>query len=98
MPARLLDFELIWASDKLASCAVWARPEYAWLYGLADAHGCFELTNLRVVHGRVAAIREDLNLERLEQVFDEFHAHGLLFMWTRDGKHSGYWTNCEPHL
>ncbi len=39
MPKRVLDFDALWASDKLAACADWAQAEYAWLYGLADASG-----------------------------------------------------------
>src|SRR4029077_1650008 len=45
MPKRVLDFDAMWGSDKLAACAPWAQAEYAWLYGLADASGCFEVTN-----------------------------------------------------
>jgi hypothetical protein len=81
MPKRVIDFDAMWGSDKLASCAEWAQAEYAWLYGLADASGCFELTNLRVIWGRVAAIRRNLTLERLEQIFNEFQDKGLLFAW-----------------
>jgi len=95
VPKRVLDFEAMWASDKLAACAAWAQAEYAWLYGLADANGSFELTNLRVIWGRVAAIRENLSLERLEQVFAEFHDKGLLFVWEENGKKYGHWTNCK---
>lgn len=95
MPKRVIDFEAMWASDKLARCAAWAQAEYAWLYGLADASGSFELTNLRVIWGRVAAIRENLSLERLEQVFAEFCDKGLLFVWEENGKRYGHWTNCE---
>jgi len=95
MPKRVIDFEAMWASDKLARCAAWAQAEYAWLYGLADASGSFELTNLRVIWGRVAAIRENLSLERLEQVFAEFCDKGLLFVWEENGKKYGHWTNCE---
>ena len=69
MPKRVIDFDAMWGSDKLAACATWAQAEYAWLYGLADASGCFELTNLRVIWGRVAAIRGNFTIERLEQVF-----------------------------
>ena len=79
MPKRVIDFDALWASDKLASCAEWAQSEYAWLYGLADASGSFEMTNLRVIWGRVAAIRKNLTLERLDEIFDEFIARGLLF-------------------
>src|SRR5580704_6794205 len=76
MPKRVIDFDALWASDKLASCAEWAQSEYAWLYGLADASGSFEITNIRVIWGRVAAIRKNLSLERLQEIFDEFIARG----------------------
>ncbi|MGO9640998.1 MAG: hypothetical protein ACLP1Y_06825 [Candidatus Acidiferrales bacterium] len=95
MPKRVLDFDAMWASDKLASCAEWAQAEYAWLYGLADASGSFELTNLRVIWGRVAAIRRNLTIERLEQIFEEFMARGLLFTWEESGKRYGHWTGSD---
>jgi hypothetical protein len=50
MPARVLHFEGLWSSDKLAACAEWARAEYAWCYGLADTNGGFEPTNLKVAY------------------------------------------------
>ena len=95
MPKRVLDFDAMWASDKIASCAPWAQAEYAWFYGLADASGSFELTNLRVIWGRVAAIRTNLTIERLEQIFDEFIARGLLFTWEESGKRYGHWTGSD---
>jgi hypothetical protein len=85
----------MWSSDKLAECAEWAQAEYAWLYGLADASGSFELTNLRVIWGRVAAVRRNFTIERLEQVFDEFNACGLLFRWESNGKRYGHWTGSD---
>jgi hypothetical protein len=95
MPKRVLDFDAIWASDKLASCAPWARVEYAWMYGLADCNGTFELTNLRVIFGRVYAIRDDISIEHLSRVLEEFNAKGLLFIWEENGKKYGYWTGSE---
>jgi hypothetical protein len=95
MPSRVVDFPAMWASDKLASCVEWAQAEYAWLYGLADAYGSFELTNLKVIWGRVAAIRKNLSPERLDQVFEEFHDKGLLFIWETDGKRFGHWTGSD---
>src|SRR5882762_8242121 len=95
MPKRVIDFDAMWGSDKLASCSEWAQAEYAWLYGLADASGCFELTNLRVIWGRVAAIRRNLSLERLEQIFLEFQDKGLLFAWEDNGKRYGHWTGSD---
>ena len=95
MPKRVIDADAMWSSDKLAACAEWAQAEYAWLYGLADASGSFELTNLRVIWGRVAAIRRNFSIERLEQVFEEFGAHGLLFRWEASGKRYGHWTGSD---
>ena len=95
MPKRVIDFDALWASDKIAACPAWAQAEYAWLYGLADASGSFELTNLRVIWGRVAAVRKDLTIERLEQIFQEFMARGLLFTWEASGKRYGHWTGSD---
>jgi hypothetical protein len=95
VPKRVLDFDAMWGSDKLAACAAWAQAEYAWLYGLADASGCFELTNLRVIWGRVAAIRGNFTIERLEQVFAEFQDKGLLFVWEHEGKRYAHWTGSD---
>jgi hypothetical protein len=95
MPKRVLDFDALWASDKIASCPAWAQAEYAWLYGLADASGSFEITNLRVIWGRVAAVRKDLSIERLEAIFSEFMDRGLLFTWEVGGKRYGHWTGSD---
>jgi hypothetical protein len=95
MPKRVIDFDAMWASDKLAACAEWAQAEYAWFYGLADASGSFELTNLRVIWGRVAAIRTGLTLARVTEVFEEFARRGLLFTWEENGKRYGHWTGSD---
>lgn len=98
MATRLIDFPALWSSDRLFACAPETRCEYVWLYGLADAHGSFEFTNLRVIHGRVSPIREDLTLEKLGTCLSEFNDHGLLFIWQQDGKKYGHWTNSEGRL
>src|SRR6202163_4572830 len=95
MPKRVRDFDAMWGSDKIASCADWAQAEYAWLYGLADASVCFELTNIRVIWRHVAAIRRNLTIERLEQIFTEFQDKGLLFVWEHEGKRYGHWTGSD---
>jgi len=95
MPKRVIDFDAMWAADKIAACAEWAQPEYAWCYGMADANGSFELTNLRVLFGRVAAVRKNLSIERFEQCIDEWHEKGLLFIWPQDGKRYGHWTGSD---
>jgi hypothetical protein len=98
MPKRIIDGEAVWSSDKLAACELWARREYPWLYPLADANGCFEITNLRVIWGKVAAIRPDLTQQRLQEVFEQFTRHGLLFTWSKNGKRYGHWTRSEGRL
>src|ERR1700690_1946730 len=94
MPSRMIDFESLWTSEKLASCESSMRGEYAWLYGCADANGSFEL-NLRAIHSKVSAIRPRLTLQRLQKIFTEFHHHGLLFMWQENGKSFGHWTGSD---
>lgn len=95
MPKRVLDGEGIWGSTKLARCPEWMRAEYAWLYPLADAYGCFELTSIAVIRGKVAPHRTRLTEKRLLQIFDEFHERGLLFIWLRNGRKYGYWTGSD---
>lgn len=95
MPKRVLDFDALWASDKIAACCEVAQVEYAWLYGAADANGSFELTNLRVLWSKAYAIRKDFPFERFERVIQEFNAKGLLFIWTEQGKRYGHWTGSD---
>ena|SRR2546421_8961705 len=91
MRKRVIDGEAMWGSSKLAKCRPASIPEYAWLYALADANGNFEI-DLRMIHGKVAAIRPDFTLETLREVLKDFHRHGLLFIWGENGKIYGHWT------
>jgi hypothetical protein len=93
-----IDYDGLWSSDKLNRCSDEAQVDYTWIYGIADAWGCFELTNLRVVLGTVAPIRKKLTIERLEQDFVEYQANGLCFVWVEGGKKYSYWTGCEGRL
>jgi hypothetical protein len=95
MPKRVIDFDAVWASDKLSHCAPWARAEYTWIYGLADSNGSFELTNLRVIFGRAYAIRDDVTFQQLSRTVEEFQAKGLLFLWEENGKKYGHWTGSD---
>lgn len=94
MPSRVIDFEALWLSDKLAACDSSMRVEYLWCYGVADAFGSFEL-NLRAIHARVSAIRPRLTLQRVEKLFAEFELRGLLFTWQENGKRWGHWVGSE---
>jgi hypothetical protein len=94
MPTRLIDFDSLWTSEKLANCKSSTRVEYAWFYGLAGPDGSFEL-NIRAIHSRISAIRPRLTLRRVEQVLAEFEQRGLLFTWWNNGKHYGHWTGSD---
>lgn len=95
MPKRVIDFDAMWGSTKIALCSEWVRPYYAWLYGLADANGSFEMTDLRVVWGKVTAILPNLGLSEVGKIFSEFERNGLLFTWTVGGKRYGHWTKSD---
>jgi hypothetical protein len=95
VPKRVIDFDAVWASDKLSNCASWARPEYTWIYGLADSNGSFELTNMRVIFGRAYAIRDDVTIQHLSRALEEFQGKGLLFVWQENGKKYGHWTGSD---
>ena len=90
----MIDYDALWFSDRLANCKESYRVEYSWLYGLADATGCFEL-NSHGIKARVSAIRPKLSFARLEKIFADFEAHGLLFVWISNGKRYGFWTNSD---
>jgi hypothetical protein len=88
---RIIDYDALWSSDRVEKCKPEFRYEYAWLYGLADARGSFELTTTHKIHHRVAAIRPDLTIQKLEDVLAEFERVGLLFTWEAQGKRWGHW-------
>jgi hypothetical protein len=95
MPKRVLDGDAMWGSTKLSELPEWMVPEYSWFYPLADANGSFEITNLRIIWGKVAAIRPHLTLESVQEIMRAFHQHGALFIWDRDGKRYAHWTGSE---
>jgi hypothetical protein len=95
MPRRVLDGDAMWASTKLSELPEGMIPEYAWFFPLADANGSFEITNLRIIWGKVAAIRPNLTLEYVNEIVHAFHERGLLFTWEKDGKRYAHWVGSD---
>jgi hypothetical protein len=95
MPRRVLDGDAMWASTKLSELPEGMIPEYAWFFPLADANGSFEITNFRIIWGKVAAIRPNLTLEYVQEIIRAFHERGLLFTWERDGKRYAHWVGSD---
>ncbi|MGB8802704.1 MAG: hypothetical protein WCC97_18650 [Candidatus Acidiferrales bacterium] len=89
----MIDFDALWASDKLAACKESARVEYTWFYGLADAYGCFEI-NIAAIRSRVSSIRPKLSVSRITAILEQFRLNGLLFVWKTD-KTYGFWTGSD---
>jgi hypothetical protein len=87
----------MWASSKLARCRPESIPEYAWLYGMADSNGNFEMDEiaLYVLFGRAYGIRRDWTFHQFLAVLEDFHENGLLFMWKENSKTYGHWTGSE---
>jgi hypothetical protein len=94
MPSRMIDYDALWTSERLAACKSSTRLEYLWLYGLADANGSFEL-NLRAIRSKVAAIRPRVTCRYLERVFAELTEHGLAFRWHENDKTYVHWTSSD---
>ena len=92
MPKRVLDGDAMWASSKLESCKPEHIAEYSWLYPLADCNGSFEMTSLRVLCGKVYAIRRGFTEDDLRSCLVDFEKNGLLFVWSVRGKVYGHWT------
>lgn len=95
MPKRIIDYDALWSSQKLERCPEWARIEYLWIYGLADANGVFEMTNVFALWCKVCAIRPSLTLELFKETLAIFEGVGLLFSWVEKGKKYGFWTNSD---
>jgi len=99
MPARMINGEAMWSSEKIAACATempaTSGVYYPWLYPLADANGVFEMTSIRVIHGLIATQLPFLTVENLLKILEDFHRNGLLFVWEKNGKRYGFWTNSD---
>src|SRR5580692_4210964 len=99
MPRRVIDGDCVWASDKIAECSrevpATSGVYYPWIYPLADAYGCFEITSLRVIHSKICQQLPQISLMTVSQIVKDFEDHGLMFTWTEGGKRFAYWTNSD---
>jgi hypothetical protein len=96
MPKRVIDADAVHNSDKVARCRPEHKAEYTWLYGLADANGNFEMTNVRSLHSKAyAPIRPEVSVDTVKAILADFERNGLLYTWFENGKKYGHWTGCE---
>jgi hypothetical protein len=100
MPARMVDGDALWRSDKLAQVQPPSyRGEYANLIPLALADGTFECNPRRVWADVYSYNRSDITVETVEKILNEFEKVGLLRR-TKDelGKIWGFWNGIESRL
>jgi hypothetical protein len=99
VPARIVDGDALWRSDKLAAVNPPSyRAEYANLIPLAMADGTFECNPRRVWADVYSYNRPDITEEIVENILAEFDRVGLLKRSMRKGKEWGFWVGIESRL
>ena len=95
MPARIVDGDALWGSDKIKNLDPRVQPEYANLVPLAEVNGVFEVNSARI-HQRVYAYnRPSVTLEMVEFILEDLIRVDLLRTWEMNGKTYGYWTGID---
>ncbi len=93
MPSRLIDYENLWTSGKLARLPREEdREAYLWIFGMADGHeGVFEADPLLVWQKTCAYMRPSHTPATIGRLLDELEKVKLLFRWQWHGKSLGHW-------
>lgn len=98
MPARMIDFDALWTSGKLGKLEEKDRPEYMWMYGMAEANGVFEAQPKLIWRSAYSILRPSVTIEEIARLLDEFERVKLLFRWTDQfGRILGYWIGSEKN-
>ena len=94
MPQRMLE-DKIWDSSKLEKLDPKHRPEYAWIYPLAQHNGCFECIPRSVWAQCYAQIRPGWTVDDVVKLLDDLEAAKLLMRYKRGTKIIGYWVDSD---
>jgi hypothetical protein len=92
---RIFDGEAAPNSDKLAQCSRLAHAEYPWLLTEADCNGVFEFKLQQIWRDVYGTYRSYITVEDVEAIFEEYRKHGLVYIWTENGKQYAYWVGIE---
>jgi hypothetical protein len=100
MPARIVDGDALWRSDKLTQVNPSSyRAEYANMIPLALADGTFECNPRRVWADVYSYNRPDITVDMVEDILNEFERVGLLSRKSDEkGKIWGFWIGIEKRL
>jgi len=97
MPARMIDFDALWNSAKLADLLLTNDPvDYLWIYGIAEGNGVFEL-DAEAIWRRTCRRRPHHTPQTIADVLKGCVRAKLIFAWTDDatGKRLGYMVGNE---
>jgi hypothetical protein len=95
MPARVVDGDAIYLSDKVKSLKPEHRAEYSYLLPLAEANGVFEADPHRIWVTAYAFHREGTSPGWVRDLLDDLKRVDLLRTWEEVGKTWGYWTGID---
>lgn len=93
MPSRLIDYESLWTSTKLARLPREEdREAYLWIFGMADGHeGVFEADPRLIWQKTCAYMRPSHTPATIGRLLDELEKVKLLFRWRWKRKVLGFW-------
>lgn len=95
MPARVVDGDAIYLSDKVRALKPEYRAEYSYLIPLAEANGVFEANPDRIWATAYAFHRDGINPGWVRDLLADFERVDLLRTWNENGKKWGFWTGID---
>jgi|SRR5271157_2971367 len=98
MPKRIIDGDKLYTSDKITKVSKKYRAEYAWIIGMGLANGVCEASPKLVHHIAYSYNREDITVEDVARMLDEFEAAEMLVRYEVNGKTWMYFVGCESCL
>jgi hypothetical protein len=95
MPARVVDGDAIYLSDKVKALKPEYRAEYSYLIPLAEANGVFEANPDRIWATAYSYHREGITPGWVRDLFSDLQRVDLLRTWAESGKTWGYWVGID---
>jgi hypothetical protein len=95
MPARVVDGDAIYLSDKVKALKPEHRAEYSYLIPLAEANGVFEANPDRIWAKAYSYLRDGISPGWVRDLLEDFKRVDLLRTWTENGKVWGFWTGID---
>ena len=95
MPARVVDGDAIYFSDKVRALKPEYRVEYSYLIPLAEANGVFEVDPDRIWAKAYAYHRDGITPGWVRELLEDLKRVDLLRTWSEAGKTWGFWVGID---